>query len=422
MNGYLATQRFDQTLTVTAGETIQFNVGYGSNGSYFFDSTGLDATITVADTTPPSTSANFSTQAGPYTPGSWTNEDVTLALTATDDPGGSGVAATSMGVDNADCTAVAPSSCNSYSGPVTIGADGLHDVTYFSTDVAGNVERAHSAIVAIDKTPPAVTCSPPLADGWYSTNVAVQCSASDIGSGLAYASDRTFALTTTVAAGQQDGAASTGTRSVCDAAGNCVNAGPYAFRIDEQPPRITCGNTPTFLLGQSGAAVSGVVTDAGSGATTTNVSAVGLTSAVGTFTVQPTAADQVGNLAAVACPYKVQYRFGGFLVPIKVPTIVNAGHAGRAYPIKWQLTDALGNPVSTLAAITNVLVMQSSCSAFSNDPTEALTAATTGSSGLHYDSGAGQYIFNWATTTAGCYTLFVSLADGRSLPVYFALS
>jgi hypothetical protein len=422
VNGYLATQRFDQTLTVTAGETIQFDVGYGNNGSYFFDSTGLDATITAADTTPPSTSATFSTQSGPYTPESWTNQDVTVTLAAAGDPAGSVVAATSIGVDNAGCTPVAPSSCNIYSGPVTIGADGMHDVTYFSTDAAGNVEQAHSAIVAIDKTPPTVTCSAPVADNWYSTNVAVQCRASDLGSGLADASDGTFALTTAVAAGQQDGTASTGTRSVCDAAGNCVNAGPYAFQIDEQPPTITCGNTPTFLLGQSGASVSGVVTDAGSGATTTNASAVGVTSAVGTFTVQLTAADQAANTAAVACPYKVQYRFSGFLAPIRVPTIVNAGHAGRAYPIKWQLTDALGNPISVLAAIKSVLVLQTSCSAFSNDPTDALTATTTGSSGLHYDSGAGQFIFNWATTTAGCYTLFVGLADGRNLPVYFTLS
>ena len=42
---------------------------------------------------------------------------------------------------------------------------------------------------------------------------------------------------------------------------------------------------------------------------------------------------------------------------------------------------------------------------------------------LHFDSAANQYVYNWsAPATAGCYTLFVNLADGRSYPSFFNLT
>jgi hypothetical protein len=37
---------FDITRSVTAGDTIDFSVGYGSNANYYYDSTGLSVTIT----------------------------------------------------------------------------------------------------------------------------------------------------------------------------------------------------------------------------------------------------------------------------------------------------------------------------------------------------------------------------------------
>ena len=46
INGYLNTSSYSATLNLKAGDIIDFAVGYGSDGSYLFDSTGLDATLT----------------------------------------------------------------------------------------------------------------------------------------------------------------------------------------------------------------------------------------------------------------------------------------------------------------------------------------------------------------------------------------
>lgn len=55
INGFGAssTKSFATAGTVQAGDTIDFAVGYGSNQTYWYDSTGLDATIS---TTPPAVS------------------------------------------------------------------------------------------------------------------------------------------------------------------------------------------------------------------------------------------------------------------------------------------------------------------------------------------------------------------------------
>jgi len=41
---------FSDTFTVAIGDTIDFAVGYGTNGNYYYDSTGLDAVITSTNT------------------------------------------------------------------------------------------------------------------------------------------------------------------------------------------------------------------------------------------------------------------------------------------------------------------------------------------------------------------------------------
>jgi YVTN family beta-propeller protein len=114
--------------------------------------------------------------------------------------------------------------------------------------------------------------------------------------------------------------------------------------------------------------------------------------------------------------------FGGFLAPIDNPPTVNTGKAGRTYPVKFQLTDANGAFVTDLAAVSSIKHPPVTCGSFSGDPTDALETTATGTTGLRYDTDTNQYIYNWKTPNqAGCYELFVTLADGGVHSANFSL-
>jgi hypothetical protein len=123
-------------------------------------------------------------------------------------------------------------------------------------DVTPTVVTFH-VIPGTDRTPPAVNCSGPVAtagtNGWYTTAVAYNCTASDLGSGLADPADTSFSLETT-----GDGSVSTPSKTVADKRGNTTTAGPFGpFNIDTVAPLVTCGS-PTGATGSNGWYVSAV--------------------------------------------------------------------------------------------------------------------------------------------------------------------
>jgi hypothetical protein len=98
------------------------------------------------------------------------------------------------------------------------------------------------------------------------------------------------------------------------------------------------------------------------------------------------------------------------------------GKAGRTYPVKWQLQDAAGRYISSLGAVRSITYAARSCASTSSAGAGAVDALGPGGTGLRYDPGSQQYVFNWAAPSPGCYTLMVTLDSGQVLPAYFELS
>jgi hypothetical protein len=133
------------------------------------NSATVDSTAVNIDRTAPTTGANA--------PAGWNNSSVTVSLDAHD--GLSGVGATYYTVDGGA----------QYTGSsLTISAEGIHTLKYWSVDQAGNVEAAHTTTVKIDLTKPTIghTVTPaPNAAGWNKTSVTVAYQCSDALSGVA---------------------------------------------------------------------------------------------------------------------------------------------------------------------------------------------------------------------------------------------
>lgn len=103
-----------------------------------------------SDTTAPTSSATVSP--APNAAG-WNDGPVTVAVSAADEDGGSGVA--SITYD----TGSGPQTVDGASASVTVSAEGTTTITYYATDAAGNAEEPHTLTVRIDETKPTISAS-----------------------------------------------------------------------------------------------------------------------------------------------------------------------------------------------------------------------------------------------------------------------
>ena len=112
------------------------------------------AQATVApDLVAPLTSATLSVL--PNAAG-WNNTAVTVGLSAADEANGSGVRQLSYAMSGAQVGGGA----FDRNGSLTVQAEGVTAISYFSTDNAGNVEPARTLTLRIDRTAPAITGLP----------------------------------------------------------------------------------------------------------------------------------------------------------------------------------------------------------------------------------------------------------------------
>ena len=366
---------------------------------------------TLADSVAPSTTA--STSVLPNAAG-WNNSDVTVNLIAADDAIGSGVSEITY-----SATGAQPIPSTTVSGSLasfTITGQGETSITYFARDNAGNTETAHSLTIKLDTQSPNISCG--TADGlWHATDVSIACTANDTVSGLSSGSDGSFSLSTSIIAGTETANASTNSRTVCDFAYNCANAGAVnGNRIDKKAPTITV-TAPTasnYVLNQA-VTVHFSCADAGSGiASCTGSSPDGgnlNTSTAGLHTFVTNANDKVGNTAAqVSVDYNVGYNVVALFDQTK------SARSGSTIPIKIRLVDANGanvsSPAITVHAIS-ILQVSSQSSSVLQDAGDANPDFD-----FRYDSSLGGYIFNLKTTGYGTGHYLLNFVTDGSPTLY----
>jgi hypothetical protein len=165
----------------------------------------------------------------------WQKSPAKVTLSATDNTGGSGVAATYYTIDGGVR--------QTYTAPFTL-SDGAHTVSYWSVDRAGNTETAHSGYAKIDTTSATTTATGLQASAsaaWQKTSPKITLSATDNsgGSGVAHTyftvdggTQQTYAVPFYLI---YDGAHTVSYWSV-DKAGNTESAHSGYVKIDSKAP------------------------------------------------------------------------------------------------------------------------------------------------------------------------------------------
>jgi hypothetical protein len=260
----------------------------------------------------------------------------------------------------------------------------------------------------VDTTAPtAAPSQSPAANGagWNTTDVTITWNWSDEpgGSGI----DPLDCTATSTSSGE--GSALEVTATCADLAGN-VGTATVTVRVDKTPPTVTCDATPTYIVGDTpDSGVSATVTDALSGPVASEVTA-DLTAAdltePGVFSVALTGADVAGNSTTVDCPYVVAYEFLGFLTPFPLSSY----QRGSTIPVRFQLGDASGQPISNDAAAA---LLSPECRVFATlDDAEAPCA--------RYDSGSKTFHAAVKTTmqlTSGEHDIGILVLSAAGDPV-----
>jgi hypothetical protein len=194
-----------------------------------------------------------------------------------------------------------------------------------------------------------------------------------------------------------------------DLAGNLQDPDPTTeadlFDVDTVAPVINIyAPVGTYLLNEPVDA-DWDVTDYGSGVNWSatygdlNDGAPVDTSVVGQYSFYVYAEDNAGNSAQLTALYGVVYNFGEFLPPLVINGQGNGlFKAGSTIPVKFQLTDYYGNPVSTASG------------------TASINTSPAASAPIRYDVYTQQYIANLKTPkgVTGAYIVTVNLDDGTS--------
>ncbi|MCP1308102.1 OmpL47-type beta-barrel domain-containing protein [Paenibacillus tyrfis] len=250
---------------------------------------------------------------------SWTASDVTVTITSGTDNGGSGVNRTEFSLSGATTLA-----WTTYTGLVTITAEGQTTVSARTIDNAGNISSVGTAVVSIDKTAPAAPSVTPATLQWTSAaNVAVTITGGTDsgGSGVNRTEYRLTGATTlgwttytgplSIAA---EGQTTVSARTV-DNAGNTSVIASTVVKIDRTAPTAPTlsASAGSWTGSNVTVTITGGTDSGGSGVNRTEYSLTGATTlawtaytgpvtitAEGQTTVSTRTIDNVGNISVIA--------------------------------------------------------------------------------------------------------------------------
>lgn len=290
-------------------------------------------------------------------------------------------------------------------------------------------------IVVNDVTPPTITvsaqtiaadanCNAVVPDFTASATVADNCACAGNDESEACADRQPITVTQSPAAGTPVGLGThTITLSANDGsssnggAGNTTTVTTTLTVADQTDPVISCPTDIEVFLPPNTSDTSMVVTypaatatdNCSSSPTITYSHPSGSVFPVGETTVTVTATDAAGNDSSCTFKVKVRYNFNGFFSPVANPPTLNAVNAGRAIPVKFDLS---GDKGLNIFAAGNPYSVSLNCN--TNDPGVDVTE-TVNAGGSSLSFSGGQYIYVWKTQSswAGtCRQLVITLNDG----------
>ncbi|MGZ4600090.1 chitobiase/beta-hexosaminidase C-terminal domain-containing protein [Oryzihumus sp.] len=336
-------------------------------------SNGCHAAPPVPDTTAPTTVAtcnNAPCTSTPYAP------PVSVALTATDNVGGSGVSSTHYTTDGTDPTLLSPA----YTAPLSLASSAT--VKYKSWDVAGNVEATGTLAVQVDTTAPvtSATCNgAACATTPYAAPVAVALSATDTGglgvSSTHYTTDGSDPTLSspTYTAPLSLGATTTVKFRSWDTAGNVEATRTQLVTVDATAPSTTI---------------------------TCNSAACGSAAYFSSVTIRLAATDDAGGSGVSS----IHYTTDGTDPTLTSPTYTAAFTLTSSATVKYRAWDKVGNVEATKSQAIQVAADAPPVAALTLSPSTGMApfAVTANASGSR-DTDAtpiASYTFAWGDGTA----------------------
>jgi hypothetical protein len=191
-----------------------------------------------------------------------------------------------------------------------------------------------------------------------------------------------------------------------------VAPAPQVITFSSSPPNpAVLGSTYTVSATSS---IGAAVTFTTSGSCSNSGAAVQLT-AIGSCTVTAHAAGNANYLAAngPAQTFDQVFDFVGFGSPVSNLPLTNITNSGQTVPMKFSLSGDQGLSILASGSPTS---LQVNCSTI-DSAGPYVAAVTSGSSGLTYDPGTGEYQYNWKTQkiwSGTCRQFVLTLSDGTS--------